>query len=430
MEQLLAGVGREDITPQVGTMLQGYMPARPSTSVHDRLHITVFAFEYAGVRSLLASADLCNLRDIALTDTLAALSQASGIPQTHCAVCCIHTHSGPHTSWELDKRPNYVHDRLIPAAKKAAAAAVAALRPAVMGVGTVQSDVAVNRRQITEEGKIVLGQNPYGTYDPTMTVVAFREPDGTPIGNLIHYGCHNTASGKNEEITRDWCGVAIDRLEEQSGGITAFVNGCGGDCGPRLPNGKTTGDLPMAMELGNRAAEDAVKAWRSIRSWQAADMHVLHGDIRMPLQKVGTVEQVLEEAARLGDPQSLKGTVRSSYDRLMKRAEYLRTGNSPPEYKLLPHTLIAVGPVVFLPIPFEPFSIITLRIKEGSPYPHTLCVGYGNGSLSYFPSMDQLVRGGYEVRMFRTFNLIPFADDSEQHYVKGSLELIRKLQQT
>lgn len=427
MGRLLVGVGREDITPEVGTMLQGYTPARPSTSVHDPLHITVFAFEYGGVRALFASADLCNLRDVALTGTRSALSETSGIPVEHCIIACIHTHSGPHTSWELEKRPNYVYDRLIPAAGRAAATAVASLRPAVMGVGTTLCDVAVNRRQITEEGKIILGQNPYGTYDPLMTVVAFREPDGTPIGNLIHYGCHNTACGKNGEISRDWCGVAIDRLEERSGGITAFCNGCGGDCGPRLPNGKTTGDLAMAMELGSHAADAAVNAWQSIRTWQETDMRVLCADIRMPLQKVGSVEQVLEEAAKLGDPEKLKGTMRSSYLQLMDRAAYLRAGNIPPEYREISHTVIAVGPVVLLAIPFEPFSVITLRIKEGSPFPHTLCVGYANGALSYFPSMDQLIRGGYEIRMFRTVNLIPFADDSEQYYVQGSLELLRRI---
>ena len=50
----------------------------------------------------------------------------------------------------------------------------------------------------------------------------------------------------------------VDRLEAQTGAVTAFINGCGGDCGPRLPNGKTTGDLQMALELGGKAGVDAV----------------------------------------------------------------------------------------------------------------------------------------------------------------------------
>ena len=426
MEQLYVGVGQEIMTPPLGMMLMGYTPPRPALAVHDDLHVTAFALGYGDVKALVISADMCNLR-YRQEELHAVVAEATGIPSDNIIFACTHTHSGPHANWKLDQRPNYIDDQLIPLTAKAAAAAVKSMRPAQMGVGTTYSDVAVNRREITEDGKVALGQNPYGSWDPTMTVVAFREPDGTPIGNLIHYGCHNTASGINDEVTRDWCGVAIDRLQEQSGGVTAFINGCGGDCGPRLANGKTTGNVQLAQELGGKAAIDAVRAWRSIKVWENAPLKVLKGDIHMPLQDVGTEQDVLAEAAALGDPSTLKSTMLTSYNRLMDRAEYLRQGNIPPKYETLPHTFIALGGLVLQAIPFEVFSIITLRIKEGSPFEHTLCVGYANGSLSYFPSMDQVIRGGYEVRMFKTINLIPYADDAEQDYVAGSLKLIREL---
>ena len=225
MSQLFVGVGREVITPKVGASLVGYAP-RPALSIHDDLHITVFAFEYEGEQAMLASADLCNLRREAIESTLAAFSEASGLPKERLIIACTHTHSGP-SGHDVE----YMTGVFLPALKKAAQAALASLKPAEIGVGTVHSDVAINRRQIKENGKVALGQNPFGSYDPDMTVVAFREPDGTPIGNFIHYGCHNTGCGRNDAVSRDWCGVAIDQLEKQSGGITCFINGCGGDCG-------------------------------------------------------------------------------------------------------------------------------------------------------------------------------------------------------
>ena len=75
-------------------------------------------------------------------------------------------------------------------------------------------------------------------------------------------------------------------------------------------------------------------------------------------------------------------------------------------------------------MPFEIFSMITLRIRAGSPFDHTLCMGYCNGT---FPSMDQMIRGGYEVRICKICNLFPIADNAEQAYVTDSLELLRKL---
>jgi len=426
--QLKVGVGRRVITPPMGHMLQGYTPARPALSVHDDVHITAFAFETEGVRSLLFSAELCNIWVEIMKRFKRELEAALGIPGGNMIISCTHTHSSGHISWGYEEDPdhNYAMDVVLTQAIEAAKEALGNLKPARMGVGTTWSDVAVNRRQIKEEtGKVMLGQNPYGSWDPTMTVVAFREPDGTPIGNIIHYGCHNTASGRTDEVTRDWAGVMVDRLESQTGAVTAFVNGCGGDCGPRLPNGKTTGNLKMAQELGGKAGIDAVKAYNNISIWEDAPMRVLSTQISLPLMDVGTAEDAEAEAAKLAAAHELKGTVLSSYNHLLERAEYLREGNVPPTEKAIDQTFIALGDLVLQAIPFEVFSIITLRIREGSPYRHTLCLGYSNGSLSYFPSMDQIIRGGYEVRRFKTVNLIPFRDDSEQHFVTQSLEYIR-----
>ena len=428
MQQLNVGIARRIITPPLGTMLQGYTPARPALGVHDDVHITAFAFETAGEQALLFSVEMCNIRVDLIKRIKDALTQHTGVPASNMIIACTHTHSSAHATWDIEKTCNFIVDILIPRACEAAAEALGSLRPVQMGVGTAFSDVAVNRRQINPEtGMAILGQNPWGSWDPTMTVVAFREPDGKPVANIIHYGCHNTASGKNDEVTRDWAGVMVDRLEEETGAATAFINGCAGDCGPRLPNGKTTGNLQMAMELGEKAGVDALRAYNSIQCWENAPLRVLATQIRLPLQNVGTAEDVMKEAEALGDPAALKGTMLSSYNHLLERAEYLKAGNIPPKEKAIDHTFMAFGQLVMQAIPFEPFSILTLRIKEGSPFRHTLCVGYANGSLSYFPSMDQLIRGGYEVRMFRTINLIPFRDDAEQHYVTGSLEHLRVL---
>lgn len=430
MEKLKVGVGRRIITPPMGHMLQGYTPARPALSVYDDVNITAFAFQTGETTALLFSAEVCNIRLDVIDMIKSALQEATGVQPGNMIIACTHTHSGPHMIEGVEENPqdNFVVNIFIPRAVEAAKEALASLRTAQMGVGTTWSDVAVNRRQIKEDtGTVMLGQNPYGTWDPTMTVVAFREPDGTPIGNIIHYGCHNTASARTDEVTRDWAGVMVDRLEAQTGGMTAFVNGCGGDCGPRLPNGKTTGNLKMAQELGGKAAVDAVKAYNNIQIWEDAPLRVLATQISLPLQEVGTAEQVRAQAAAYGDPAELKGTVRTSYLRLIERAEYLEAGNIPPKERAINHTFLVLGELVMQSIPFEPFSMITLRIKDGSPFRHTLCIGYANGSLSYFPSVDQIIRGGYEVRMFKTINIIPFRDDSEQFYVLGSLKHIRSL---
>ncbi|MBE6930164.1 MAG: hypothetical protein E7463_07795 [Ruminococcaceae bacterium] len=430
---LKVGIGRQDITPPLGTMLQGYTPVRPAESIGDRLNLTAYAFESDGVRAIVATADVCLIKDPLSSELRRAMADASGVPFEHIILSATHTHSGPLLNASNDDLPDaaYIRDILTAGAAKAAAGAVGTLRPALVGIGEVKSDVGINRRQIRRDGTIGLGQDPHGTYDPIMTVVSFREPDGKPIGNLIHYGAHNTASGKNPEISRDWCGVAIDRLEAVSGGITAFFNGCEGDTGPRLPNGGTTGNYQMAQELGGRAAIDAVNAWRSIKEWRAdLPVKALTGTIDLPLKNLPDEQTLEQEIESLGDPDKLVGLAITSYHHLLSRLELIRSGESLPTAEAISTTVISVGPIVFLACPFEVFSRITLRIREFSPYPYTLTLSNGNGNLFYFPSQDQICRGGYEVWLFTSFKVHPFADDSEQYYVDGAIDLLEQLKES
>lgn len=425
---LKLGIGRRIITPPIGNMLAGYAPARPAESVNDDVRVTAFAFEYADKQAILFSCELCNFQVAMVSDMKKKVNAATGVPEDHIFFCCTHTHSSAHTLYDSDEKNGYLYSIFIPRAIESAQEAMESLRPAQLGVGTAWSDVAVNRREIKEDtGTVKLGQNPYGAWDPTMTVLAFREPDGTPIANLVHYGCHNTASGKNSEISRDWAGVMCDRLEAHSGAVTAFINGCGGDCGPRLPNGKTTGNIQMAMELGGKAGIDAVKAYNTIKIWEEAPMQVHTLPITLPLGDIGTPADVQAEMDTYGDPALLKGTDVGSYRQLQERKAWLEAGNVQPRSEDVPGMFLALGPVVLAGITFEPFAIMTLRIKDGSPFRHTLCVGYTNGTRSYFPSMDQIIRGGYEVKMYRTRNLVPFADDAEQALVTESLKHIRAM---
>ena len=428
-EQFKAGVGRRDITPAVGAILAGYAPGRPSTSVHDPLHFTAFAFEKGGHTAIVATADLLYIEDPLMSTVRSAMSEKSGVPIENIIVCAIHTHSGPAVYSRNGYTPDteYLYHKLVPAAAEAAEEAVKSLRPAVMGISTIHSDVGVNRREIREDGSVALGQNPFGSYDPTMTVISFKEPGGRPIGNMIHYGAHNTGSGINGEITRDWCGVMIDRLEEVSGGVTAFYNGCEGDVGPRLSNGKTTGNLALALELGGVAANDAVKAWRQTTDWRTdADVAVSNQPITLPFKPLQSSEEIEKRLREIGDPERLKGLPLTEYKVLLERWEAIKSGKKLDDQLTFTQTVVSVGPVAFVALPFEVFSGITLRLSAYSPFPHTLSLSNANGEYSYFPSEDQICRGGYEVWMFSSMRIRPFVDQSEQIYIDQTMKELRE----
>lgn len=85
-----------------------------------------------------------------------------------------------------------------------------------------------------------------------------------------------------------------------------------------------------------------------------------------------------------------------------------------------------LGNLVLVPLGYEMFSEIGLRLRTYSPYTHTLTVSYSNDRLGYFPSRDQVVRGGYEVLMSRTKGVLNITDDADDYLIQDVLRMIEK----
>ncbi|HHX72111.1 MAG TPA: hypothetical protein GX701_04180 [Clostridiales bacterium] len=432
MSKLLAGAAREIITPPVGGRLYGYRPDVYSKEVHDDLTVTAVALESDGVRALLISITVCLLNTDLATNLRKAVGKATNIPWRHVIVSATHTHSGPctagETGWgEIDTE--FCDQILFPKTIKAAKIAVSSLRLALLGVADGESRVGINRRELTIHNKVTLGQNPWGCFDPTMTVLALREPDGKPIVNMIHYGAHCTACGLNHEITRDWAGPMIDRLEAETNALTCFFNGAEGDVGPRLTNGRTVGNLAYAMELGGVAALDAVSIYRRIREYRDASLVVKTDQVRLPYKPILDLETAQREYDRLHRQDAVNITLRTItyYKNII---DAYQSGLPKDTHFTYEQTVLAIGPVVFLPFPFEFFSEISLRLRKASPFPHTLCLGCTNGDQGYLPTEDQLCRGGYEIEMFKTSGVQTLTDDADYHIIAEHRRILEELKCT
>ena len=281
-----AGAAKEITTPPVGTLLYGYTPDTVSTSVHDDLSVTCLALSQHGETALLITAEIGDIQTELTKEILKVISEETGIREKNMIIASTHTHSAPNLSgvagWG-DINREYFDTIFMPQIIKAVKRATANLVPAEISVGVTESLVGINRRQQYENGEIGLGQNPHGCFDPNMTLVSIRNKDTKEgILNLIHYGCHGTSAGRNHEITRDWSGIMIDRLENETGTLTAFFNGAIGDVGPRLTNGHTTGDISYTEELGGVAASDALKAYKNRGGYHEGELKIYRDEVRLP----------------------------------------------------------------------------------------------------------------------------------------------------
>jgi len=193
-----------------------------------------------------------------------------------------------------------------------------------------------------------------------------------------------------------------------------------------LSNGEDKGDMNYVLEAGSRAAIDAVRAYKDIRVYRDEAMKVATGEVRLPHAPLLPLEEARRELAKLeaGPEARFTGTTMNVLKRNIELHEKGETGES---FFTYPQTLINIGTIVLIPIPFEASSEISLRMRTYSKYGHTLALGCTNGSNSYLVSQDQICRGGYEVERFKFSGARQLADNVDMHLVNENIKLMEKL---
>ncbi len=425
----LLGVAREDITPPVGARLFGYRPDLYSECVNDNLTATAFYFEQNNVKAIMVTVCVC-LLDTTLANRIRDLIENKhGISRNNILICATHTHSGPDTNdmpgWGCIDR-DYYDNIFEPAVLKAVNEAVNNTQPVTMGVATGESKVGINRRQLNEDNSVSLGQCPWAPYNPQMTVISFKNGDNKIVANIIHYGCHGTCAGVNTEISRDWSGVMTDALEEATGGITAFFNGPEGDVGPRLSNGSTTAELSYIYEVGSIGAKDAVNIFNNIKEYKNITLATKNSLLRIPYDKRISYEDALEGCKQYSHDSINKDKQMAVY--FTKVKESYEADFTEKEADLIEQVIIRVGDVAFAGFPYELFSEIGMRINKAVPDLNVLSLSNANGSKGYFPTQDQLCRGGYEVTMFKYNGVQCLTDDADYHLMKETLRNLKGLE--
>ncbi|MDD9997644.1 MAG: neutral/alkaline non-lysosomal ceramidase N-terminal domain-containing protein [Rhodospirillaceae bacterium] len=427
--RLQAGFARTDITPDLGCLLLGYPdPDRRAESVRDRLNANALYLEQNSVRAVILSLDVCIVDDVEVESIRQGIYDRTGIPSDHITVCAIQTHSGPCTidCWGWSEKDKPYIDRLVERSIEAAVTAAQSPIPVTVGIGTTQSDVGVNRREVLENHEVALGVNPWGPYDPDMTLLRFEGKDG-PLVSLIHYGAHPTVfSSANRAVSRDWPGVMIDRVEHLTGVPTFFVNGAVGDIAPRTNSLRAVGDGEMAlMEAGGRAGMDAMRAYRSIKTFQDLPLSIINGDIMMPYRSLPPLEEAERAFALTKSEKDEPGKGMCEYKHWEAVIHAHKTEPLPgTTYR---QVITALGPIAFVPFPGEPFAEIVLRLRQYSPFQYTLCASTSCGSYGYFATRDSLHRGGYEVWVAKAFGAYILAENIDDVLVEENLALLRNL---
>jgi len=364
---LQAGIAKTDITPPTGGSMYGYgaRGKKVSKDVHDPLYAKAVVLEHEGNTIAWVTLDLGTFTHENTANVKRLVREQTGIEQLVCTAS--HTHSAPGTEEDFPsvKKP-YIRElekKISSTVKKAQQS----LQPAQIKVGKGYVKEGHNRRLVSPDGTVEMmwvnrGRMPTGPVDYSLGVIRIETPAGKNISTLVNYQCHPVVLGpENLSISADYVGYMMNKIETELGGQCQFIQGAAGDINPFWD--KTTpeeGGFEQAEKMGHAIADEVIRLSKSTY------MNLLNGP---PTLSFNT--EIVPLASR-------KDRERSD---LIYDAEI--------------NTVLIGADIALATFPGEFFVQHGLRLKEASRIKYTFFVGYSNGRLRYFPTIQAVTEGGY-----------------------------------
>jgi len=376
------GAGRASLTPD--PQMRNWVGGAPYEGVLDPLYARAVVLSDETNEVVLLTWDLVDAGEAAVERTRKLIEAELHIPADHILVNASHTHSAPwsplfstnllpnarKTQLPVEAGPVYQSwsGLLLQRSLEAARQARANRRGATAGIARANvSEWLFSRRLRRPDGlaeTIFEPSDPYtlprglqfGSMDPTLTLLAFKDQDGQSIATLFQLPCHSvTIYPYHKGISADWPGPVCAALNEKLGGETLFLQGCAGDIVPARRGVKERDAMSAFI------AARAEAAARQSYPLKTSGLQIRGARIHLPL---------LPGAAKEFGQPALASEVQ----------------------------VISFGPLSIVALPGEPLIDVALHIQRRSPFPHTLVLGYSNGyGVEYVGIPGEKARGGYEM---------------------------------
>lgn len=412
----LAGAASVAFPVAVGTPLAGYAArSGPSVGTLDDVAIGALVLERAGARLAIVAADVVAV-DAALAGEVAA---AAGLGRSELLLAASHTHAGPagivprlHPA-DPDRLDRGLRARFVAAAGATIADARRRLAPVDLVVGAADAaGVCANRN------------DPAGSCDPRLTVLATRRRDGATQAVVVHFACHPTVLGADNPLaSADFPGALRRSVADAlaPGGAAPavlFVNGAAGDVSTRFTRrGQDAGEVER---VGRALAAVAIAA---LDAAAPAAGPLRHGSVavRLPRRQAGADPVRADATAPPGGHAAVAANRRIAETRA-QGAAMLAALEADPDAPV-PDRLVldgwTVGGATLVAVPGELFA--ALAPAAGDPRAPVLVVGYANGYAGYLADRAAYAAGTYEALAS------PFAPGTGERVAAAIGELVARL---
>ena len=475
---LYAGAARRIINPPLGTKRPGIrLFAEPLQAVESDLSVTAVVLSDQAGKVVIVGIDICTIYLPVALEIRRRIGEAVGTPASHVLINFNHTHSGPALPDYLPDSPGQMRlqrayqDRLIEWLVEAAAEADRTSQPARIGAGWGEAHIGVYRRETGSDGRDVLGEDPSVPIDSAVGVLRIDDLEGRPIATCFSYGCHTVTMGpRSSLVSSDFPGPARDLVEDTLGGLSVFLQACGGNVNPVHGIGYEVDCRDTKNRTGMILGAEVVKVAADIRTnvrraTERRPMGVIPNILFWPWEPVdgdtctylGAVDETiqlefgdlppLEEAeairdewrrklahARASDSRNWEISVAMRFaDWAEKLVEAVHEGNPPLDTLI---QAIRINDIVLASVSVEAFFQTGLDVKARSPFEHTQVLGFSNGLVAYLPRAEDYPEAGWSVHeryavpdlLVQSYSMpVALRPDAEQTVVERVSNLIRRL---
>jgi neutral ceramidase len=430
---LRAGAARVDVTD-----LAPSSQAASGKYAHERLYVRAIVLDTGTTRAALIGADRADMDEAIWQAVSKKIAAELDCPIDNILMSATHSHAAFMPTFGPDG-PHFVGDPAQVAARilEAVKQAKAAMQPALMGYGTGQSYLNVNRDNIDPAThQWTQSPNLSGPSDKTVAVIQFATPAGEPIAVYMTYAMHPVNGYLTGITTADFCGAASRHVEQAYGDkvVAVFAQGASGDQNPLYLRASTnvmasrydakiTGNVMTREPVEEPLRDDKVPSHQ-------ADPRV-----------IDTLEKVMEsEGVLLGEEVIRVMTNTTRFDSLpaiagseatitcpgRKRLDHAREG-APGRYEdgepvRIRLGLLRIGNIALTMANAEIYTTIGLKLKAASPLADTIFVTLANGRANsgYVPNDAAFGANTFQVLSSR---LKPGC--AEDAIVNGLLDLIQ-----
>lgn len=222
--EILVGVAKVDITDRTGP-------------VNDPCYAKALVMKSGATTAVLVTVDAVAIGGIGrigngfLAKVRGELERELGIPPANVVVNASHCHGIVRNDLQ----------KLVVQAVKDAAKNLVPVK-ASAGNGS-ESRISENRRMFLKDGTQIDMRRAYsmprdedvvstGPIDPQIGLLRLDRADGTPLAVVYQFACHPIMNPPSKGCSADYPGFASKVIEEATGAMAFFIQGCGGDINP------------------------------------------------------------------------------------------------------------------------------------------------------------------------------------------------------